>query len=802
MTTAIPEILQSWRSSLRRPGFLSLATATLALGIGASVAVFALIDAALLAAPPYAEPDRIALLSQDYGAGDWANLSPQQYQLLGMLQGVEKIGSAFVPKDVNVAGVGDPQLVTAWPVDQGLLSTLGVNLALGRNFSADEDRPNGPNAAILSHAFWQRQFNGDANVIGKTVIVDGVATPIVGVLPATFRLQASPDLLLPYALMANTRDNGTNLKVFARLAHGVSVANVGAALDARLQSHATELGFGPQYQPHFVATSLAANMGAAARPVLLLFFACALCVLLLVAVNLANLMLLRSMARSHTSAVRAALGASTFRLALPALSEGLLVGLLGAAAGLLLAFAMLQVTRAFVPDQWLATDATLIGPRAIAFALGCGLLVAMLAAAFGVWRGRSRDNVAGLRMRAGDDAKSKRVGRGLVVAQAALATLLLASAALLAHSVWKLADVDPGFDANHVLVFRLNPSAGSYPDTGAMETFATRLSDRLRAESGVNDVALVSNLPIGPRLQLNLPISLPGNSEPTNIQYRAVGGQGFSTFDIPVLAGRVFSDSDRHGSEPVAIVSESFQREYLAGDAIGKTVRIAMDTDSPAMRVIGVVGDVRSFGPNEAPPAILYQRLGQVTDDLMALMRQYVPLNVALRVVGNPATYAERARAALREVAPQQGLASLRLLQRDVDDASAPQRMQATLVGAFAALALLLAAIGLYSVTAVAVAMRTREFGVRAALGAKPSSLRRGVLHSGLRDVGIGLGLGLIAALVAARLLDRFLFGVGAADPLALLATIVALLLAGLAATALPALRAGRIAPMEALRDE
>ncbi len=802
MTFPIAEILQSWRSSLRRPGFLSLATATLALGIGASVAVFALVDAALLQPPAYPQPDRLAVLSQNYGAGDWASLSPQQFQLLGNLQGVDNIGSVFVPKDVNVAGVGDPQLVTAWPVDQGLLATLGVRLALGRNFSADEDRPNGPNAAILGHAFWQRQFNGDANVIGKTVMVDGVATSIVGVLPASFRLDGSPDLLLPYALAANTQDNGTNLKVIARLAPDVSVATVGAALDARLQSHATELGFGAQYQPHFVATALAANMGAAARPVLLLFFACALCVLLLVAVNLANLMLLRSVARSHTSAVRAALGASTFRLALPALAEGLLVGLLGAATGLLLAFVALHITRAFVPGQWLAADAALMGPRALAFALGCGFFVAILAAAFGVWRGRSRDSATGLRTRTGDDNRTTRIGRGLVVAQAALATVLLASAALLAHSVWKLADVNPGFDASHVLVFRLNPSADSYPDSNAIETFASRLIDRLHAESGVTDVALVSNLPIGPRLQLNLPMALPGNSEPTNVQYRAVGGQGFSTFDIPVLAGRAFSDSDRHGSEAVAIVSESFQREYLAGDAIGKTVGIAMGTDSPAMRVIGVVGDVHSFGPNEAPPPILYQPLGQVPDDIMALMRQYVPLNVALRVLGNPASYAERASAALREVAPQQGLASLRLLQRDVDDASAPQRMQATLVGAFAALALLLAAIGLYSVTAVAVAMRTREFGVRAALGAKPSSLRHGVLRSGLRDVGIGLAIGLIAALVAARLLDRFLFGVGAADPLALLATIVALFLAGFAATALPAVRAGRVAPMEALRDE
>lgn len=806
MSALIREVLQSWRSSLHRPGFLGLATATLALGIGVCVAVFALVDAVLLAPPPFPQPERLVVLGFKGNPHAWSTISPQQYQLLDKLPGVERLGATFAPKDVNVAGGADPNLVTAWPVDAGLLPTLGVTLALGRNFSAEEDRPNGPRAAMLGYAFWQRQFNGDTGVVGRSVLIDGVATPIVGVLPATFRLKGTPDVLLPLALGAGSQDTATNLLVFARLVPDASRDAVSTAFNARLQSHAGELGLADKKWPsHFSATSLAQNFGATAQPVLLLFFACALCVLLLVTVNLSNLMLLRAVARSHASAVRAALGASVARLALPAIGEGLLIGLIGAAGGLLLAAAALSLGRAWLPSAWIAPQAGLIGWHAFAFAFSSALAVAVLAALFGVWRGRgagsARELVAGGRV--GASVASQRFGRALVIAQASLATLLLASSALLAHSLWKLSHVDLGFDARNVLVFRLNPASALYPDTASVQRFAERLIERLRAEPGVQDVALTTTLPIGS--QLNVSVHLPdGSSPPEAPQYRAVSTQAFATFGIPLISGRVFNGNDRAGAEPVVIVNAAFQRQYLHGAALGQSLKIdgGDQMPMPSMRIVGVVGDVRQFGPQEAPPPIFYAPLAQVPDVLMNLLRQLVPLNAAIRVDGNPAAHAERTRAALREVDPRQGIAEMRLLEHDVEDATAGQRMNAALVGVLAMLAMLLASVGLYSVTSVAVSTRQREFGVRAALGAKPARLRSGVFGSGLRDVGIGLAIGLIAALVAARLLDRFLFGVVAADPLALLATVAALLLAGFAATALPALRAGRIAPMEALRDE
>lgn len=805
MNSSFAAIRQSWRAALRRPGFLALAGATLALGIGACAAVFALVDTVLLAPPPFAQAERLAVVDKHDGH-PWSTISPQQYQLLDGVPGVESLGAQFAPKDVNVAGGGDPELVTAWPVDVGLLPTLGVTPVLGRNFNAEEDRPNGPHAALIGYAFWQRHFNGDADVIGRSVLVDGVATPIVGVLPATFRLNGSPDVLLPLALTPNSRDSATNLLVIARLARGTSLAAASAALDARLQSHAGELGFSDaHWRPHFSVSSIAQNLNASAQPVLLLFLACAACVLLLVAVNLCNLMLLRALARNHDSAVRAALGASTAQLALPALGEGLLVGAIGALGGLALAAAALRIARAWLPSGWLDGQATLVGAHTIAFAFVAALAVAVLAALFGVWRGRgadaARELAAGTRM--GTSVAAQRFGRLLVVAQAALATLLLASSALLAHSLWKLSRVDLGFDARGVITFRLSPASALYPDTASVQRFAQTLLERLRAEPGVRDAALTTTLPIG--AQLNVSMRLPdGSSPPEAPQYRAVSTRSFETFGVPLVAGRAFSDSDRAGAEPVAIVSAAFAQRYLHGDAIGQSIKVddGDDLPMPLMRVVGVAGDVRQFGPQEDAPATVYVPLAQVPDGLLNLLRQFVPLNAAVRVDGAPAAYFDRLHALLREVDARQGVAGLRLLERDVADATAAQRMNAALVGLFAALAIVLAAVGLYSITSVAVAARRREFGVRAALGAAPSRLLRGVVGRGIADVGIGLAIGLALAIVAARLLDRFLFGVGAADPFALAATVAVLLLAGFAATALPGWRATRVQPIEVLRQD
>ncbi len=804
MSPIFGTVRQSWRAMLRGPAFLALAGTTLTLGIGATVAVFALVNAVLLAPPPFPQAERLAVIDKHDGH-PWSMISPMQYQMLEGIDGIASIGSHFAPKDVNVAGGGEPELVSAWPTDAGFLPTLGVQLALGRNFSADEDRFGGAGAAILGHAFWQRHFNGAADVVGRSVLVDGVATPIIGVLPANFRLDSSPDLLLPLALPAHSEDGATNLLAIVRLAPGAAIETVGRTIETRLLARMKELGFSyTNWQPRFSVSPLAQNLSAAARPVLLLFLACAACVLLLVAVNLSNLMLLRALARGHDHAVRAALGASASQLALPALAEGLLVAAVGALGGLLVAALVLAAARTSLPAGWLHPQTRLIDSSTISLAVVVAVLVAVLASVFGLWRGSASARGLAAGGRSGTSLGAQRFGRALVVAQASLATVLLASSTLLAHSLWNLSRVELGFDAKNVVVFRLNPPSALYPDTPTVQAFAERLLERLRTEPGVDGATTISNLPIGSQLNVSMRLGN-GESLPEAPQYRVVASGAFEVFRIPLLAGRDFGTDDSAGSEPVAIVNQAFARQYLNAVAIGQSLQVDGGTDElpmPRMRIVGVVGDVRQFGPQEDAPPMVYVPLAQVPDGLYALIRRFAPLNAAVRMHDAPASSFGRLQAALREIDARQGVAGMRLLERDVDDATATQRMNATLVGLFASLAIVLAAVGLYSVTAVSVATRQREYGVRAALGAAPARLLRGVLGCGMTDVGLGVAIGLVLALAAARLLERFLFGVGAADPLALAVTVVVLIGAGMAATALPALRAARTAPMVALRNE
>lgn len=795
---------QALRASVRRPGFFALASLTLAVGIAACATVFALVDALLLSPPPYPKSQQLVVLGQTNASQPWTRISPQQYQLLDELPGVEQRGGVFVPRDVNVAddGAMAPDLVSAWPVDTGFLDTLRLPLVLGRNFEHDEDRPDGAAAVILSHAFWQRRFQGDADVLGRSLRIDGQAMMVVGVLAPGLRLDSTPDLLLPLRLTPGSRDNGTNLLAIARLAEGANVAMVSAALDQRLQSHAAELGFSEPYRPHFSATPLRENLGAASRATLAMFAGCALCVLLLVAVNLSNLMLLRGLAMRHERAVRGALGASALRQVMPALAEGALIGIAGGVVGLCLTALLLAFGQAWLPPEWLGGERVSLGLRSVAFALLAGVLVALLAAALGTWRGRALDLARDLSSgsRSGQSRAAQRFGRGLVIAQAALATVLLASSALLAHSLHQLSRVELGFDAGNVVTFRLNPD-DKYADTAAVQSLADRLLERLRAEPGVMAATMASNLPIG--AQLNLPIALDETPEVVHApQFRLVEPGYFDLFGITLQQGRALSASDTAGSEPVLLVNEAFARAHLDDRPLGRLLQIPMGPDMPTLRVVGVVSDTRMFGPRQEAPPTAFMPLAQTPDSLMQLLSQFIPMQVAVKLRDQPMAHAETMRAALRQIDPNLGLASLRLLDRDVAEATAPERINATLVGAFALAALLLAGVGLYSVTAVAVAARRREWALRAALGAAAPRLVRGVLWQGLRDVVLGLALGLVVAVLSARMIESFLFGVGHADPLALGITIMALMLAGLAATLAPALRVARAAPMETLRSQ
>ena len=805
MTIWLTEIWQAWRASLRKPGFLLLASGVLALGIGASVAVFALIDQVLLKPLPYAQPAQLASVGPD---NPYRQISPRQYQQLSTLPGIASAGlfaASLTP--ANITGDGQPEQVEALDVDRGLLPTLGVRLALGRNFDASEDSPHGPKAVILSYGFWQHRYGGDVNVIGRSLPLEGSSATIVGVLPASFDLLGGPDLLLPTALPAQSRDDGTNYLAVVRMAPGTSLGMLGAefatrmhAMYAAIGGREGEAGLRTQYN----AVGLRSAMRAESGRVLSLFMVSALFVLLIALVNLVNLMILRALSRAHDAAVRAALGAPAMRLAWPALAEGALVGLVGAVAGMGVAGLGLHVLRGFMPAEWQADAVHAGGWLTWGSALAIGLLGALLCALLGLWRGRAASTIDELREggRNGLGRHGALLGKTLVVAQVTLATTLLCGAGLFLHALRDAARTPLGFSTQDVLTFELAPIKTAYPDVPSVQQLTRRVLDRLRAEPGVTAVAATTNLPVGD--QLNMPVRAPGGQVEA-VQFRGVSPGYFAAFGIPLRNGRAFERSDGAGSEAVAVVNEAYARTYLDGKALGKTLEMVFGpTGNPTVRVVGVVADTRQFGPLQSAPPIVYVPLAQIPDTVMGLIRDYIPLRFALHTRGNPGDYRNAVRAALAGIAPQQPMANLRNLADIARGMTEPVRLDLLLVGLFALMALLLAAAGMYAVMAVAVAARQREFGMRLALGATPLQLGRMVMRTGLLQVLTGLLLGVGAGWLLTGWLQGVVELVAAIrfDPLVVVWICVALAAAGLVACLLPALRATRVLPMQALRGE
>ncbi|UGB46084.1 ABC transporter permease [Frateuria edaphi] len=827
MNTWLAEIGQTWRASLRRPGFLVLAAGVLALGVAASTSVFVLIDDVLLRPLPYAAPERLVVLGPVSDGELQGVMSPQQYQHVQSIDGVESIGLIKGDlKAVNVAGDGEPEQIDAFLADRSLLPTLGVRMRLGRGFSVQEDSPGGPRAAILAEGFWRRRYGGQA-VLGRTLQVEGVARTIVGVLPASFDQFGAGDIMLPLALPPHTYDDGADFLAIARIAPARSIAAVNAQVDAAIRAMFADMpGVQRDYleKVHIGSVPLAAMLHQQQRPAMRLFLAGALCVLLIALVNLGNLMLLRTLSRRHDAIVRHALGAPTWRLALPACAEGVLVGAIGAIAGLGLAAIGLALLGGYVPAEWTHGQSLHISGGAALLALSIAVPGALAAASFGAWRGVATGSVREALHEGGrsQGSHSGRVGRALVIAQMALATCLMCGAGLFLHALYDAARTPLGFASDHVLTFDLAPLRANHPDGASTQDLVQGLMTRLRAVPGVEGVAVTNGLPAGTFEQQ---FSMGGIHPPggeyirPSPQIRGISDDFFSVFRIPVREGRAFQATDVAGGEPVAIVNRTLAEQQYGGHAVGKEI-VVNDysgyaagkalADDPDMRpvtarIVGVVGDTRQFGPLDGyKRGFVYLPLAQVPEHILRVFRSYQPLRFALHVQGDPNEFRRAARAAVASVAPEQPIANLSTMDDVVHATTGDTRRDLFLIGLFALLALALAATGMYAVMTVAVTARQREFGVRMALGAPPAGMVRLVLRGGIGQIAIGMLLGVGMTLALSRVLGAVLEEIGRTvlDPLALAGVCAVLALAGLFACLLPALRAARVPPMHALRGE
>jgi predicted permease len=807
MECFMPSVLRyALRQLHKSPGFTLIAVLGLALGIGANVALFSVVHSVLLRPLPYHEPDRLVRLSS---TNEETSLTRGQFSYSRYLdvQERQRVFSDLALSAANVftlTGRGDPDQLVGLHASAALLPALGLEPLLGRNFSADEDRRGGERVALIGHALWQQRFNRDPSVLGQTLMLDGAPYTIIGVLPeaATAFPLDRQQMWLPrpaevtYLQASQLNNGGYWFQVIARLKPGVSLEQARDAMNVIAAGYrAAKPGNVDAPSRIEVVPLLEDAVGAERRSYLLLFGAVG-CVLLIACANIANLLLARFAARRREIAARFALGSSRGEVVFQFVTESMLLAVLGGAAGLLLADWALRALVAFGADLIPRAADIRIDPIALGFSLLAtlvtGLAIGLLPAlqASGV-------NVAEALKEAGRASmgSGRRLRASLLVVEVSLSLVLLIAAGLLLTSFARLQRVEPGFEPEGVFTAELTLPPQRYTQE-QIAAFYEQLSQRLTTLPGATSAALTNRVPLtgggAPTPVAVVGRPLPPLSGRFAAHRQLVSPRYFSTLEIAIRAGRDFDHRDNARGPQVAIINETFARRFFPGeDPIGRTLITGM-AQRPS-QVVGIVADVRSSGLNTPPEADYF---------LPALQRPERPTHILVRTDLSPAAMAPLVREALRAMDPDLPLLQPQALSTRIAQTVANRKLALVLLGGFAALALVLASLGVYSVMAHLVAFRTSEIGLRMALGASPAAVMRMVLGHGRRLTLVGIAFGIAGALVVSRLMQQALFEVDPAEPLVYIALSVTLLLVAECASFFPARRATKIDPVIALRAE
>jgi predicted permease len=797
------------RALRRNPAFTAIAALTLALGIGANTAIFSVVNGVLLRPLPYREPDRLVrLFTSFHGAGDerYAMSQPEFMDYKG-LTGVFENAAAYTGAGLTLTGTGDPERVRGIAATRDLLPVLGISPLRGRNFEGEDGRQGLEPVVIVTYDFWQNRFGGDPTLLDRSLMLNGISRRVIGILPPDATLSRAEAFIPIYINPDSLTGRASNyLQGVARLKPNVTVAQAQrelTALTRRLietypRTYVASMGFGATIVP--MQEEIVGDI----RPALLILLSAVGLVLLIACANVANLLLARGEARQREIAVRLALGASGRRVIRQLLTESTVLALLGAAGGTLLAWWGLKTIIAMSPDsiprvQEIRIDAT-VGVVTLVLAMLTGLLFG-LAPALQLARTELQSTLKESTRGGSAGAQGQRVGRALVMAEIALAVVVVIGAALLMRSFWMLRNVNPGFDPDRVLTIDLSLPAARYNPQATTE-FYQRLVARMAALPGVRSAAAASDIPpVAGRNNWDIIIDgrtlAQGEAAPSPV-IRSVTRDYFRTLDVPTLRGRALGREDGPSSLPVAVINETAARTiWPAADPVGQRVRFAQEL--PWVTVVGVIRDVRSMGLGEPVPAELYLLHDQLPVVSGGTERA---MYVVLRTVGDPMSLANAARNAVKEQDPLLAIIGMRSMAEMVNLSVARPRFTMVLLGVFGAVALTLAAIGIYGIMSYAVKRRTREIGIRMAVGGRPQDVLWMVVRQGMRLALQGLVIGIIGAFLATRLMSRLLFGVSATDPLTFAA--IALLLAGVAlvASLLPARRAVQTDPTSALRSD
>ncbi|HXE11690.1 MAG TPA: ABC transporter permease [Bryobacteraceae bacterium] len=800
-------LVQDFRYALRQlrknPGFTAVAVLTLALGIGANIAIFSVIEAVLLRPLPFNEPDRLVWLNGKFPMTDEAAVSPPDFQDYRQDNRTFSCLAVMGYSDGPSNLVGEkPEQVLTQIASANFFDCLGMHPLIGRDFALADEQVNLPQVAILGDGLWKRDFGGDRNILGRRIRIDGADLTVIGVLPSDLPLLTEAQLWLPTPMLNPGMNDrlGHSLKMVGRLKPGITLQQSQADLDAvalRLQKQYpdTNKDWWMRQRP------LREILLGPTRPILLLLWGAVGLLLLIACANVANLLLARSLSRQKEFALRAALGASRVRMVREALTGSVTLSLLGGALGVFIAYGAVYLLRSFGPTDVPRLGSTNIDPVVLAFSFGISLLTGVIFGLFPAFQVSGEMSADKLKQagRASQSVAHKRMSSALVIGEIAISLTLLATAGLLLKSFWRLIHVSPGFQTNHVITAQLSlnaPAYGRYGDPERRARFWRQFEDRVTALPGVESVGATSELPLSGTNYDN-PFHIPGHiygpSDFDDAQFRQVTAGYLSAMRIPLIQGRWIGEQDDATSPGVIVVNQAFANHFFPNtNALGNHLQL-MGDQQQAREIVGVVGNIRQVSLGEPDTPEMYVPYAQFAPSL---------INIVVRAAANPMNLAAALQAQASAADKNITISGVRSMDDVLETSVSQPRFSSRLIGGFAALALLLAAIGLYGVVAYSASQRTNEIGIRMALGATRKDVVQLVLRYGAGLALIGIAVGFIASLATTRLLASMLFEVNPNDPQTFLVVALLLMTVVLGASYVPARRAAKVDPMVALRYE
>src|SRR5213595_1390573 len=806
-TSNMGDIAQDRRYGLRmlwkNPGFTIVAVLALALGIGANTAIFSVVNTVLLQPLPYKNPGQLVMLWENATHLGFPKDTPSPANFLDWRaqNTVFTVIAAMAQKNFNLTGVGEPERLDGRRVSANMFDVLGVQPRLGRGFLPQEDTP-GTHVAILSHGLWQRRFGSDPRIIGQALNLNGESYSVVGVMPPGVNVPSRDNwkdqLWVPIAFPSEESQSRGNhyLEVIARTKPGITLKQAQAEMEtiaARLAQQYPKTNL----RISTVVSPLHEHVVGDIKPALLILLGAVGFVLLIACANVANLLLARAAIRQKEIALRLALGASRSRLTRQFLTESVLLAMFGAGLGLLLALAGIRILKTFIPATISQVQTINIDARVLIFTAVVAIVTGIafgLAPALQAYHLNLNDTLKEGGRDTGGGSKGNRLRGLLVISEVAVSFVLLIGAGLLINSFFHLHNLEPGFRAYHLLTMKVDLSEVKYPDRDRRAAFFDEVIRRVRALPGVGSAAVAGNLPLtynGDSMNISVEeLPDPPPDQRPDVIYRAIGPGYFGSMGIPIIRGRDFTNHDKGDSTNVVVISEKTAQHFWPGqEPIGKRLKPGSSTsNTPWREVIGIVKDVRQNDFIATPKMQMYFTYRQLKD--------LAPNALVVRTGIEPMRLAASVRDAIWSVDKDQTVADIDTMEHIVAGAVARQRFSMVLLGVFAALALLLASVGIYGVMSYSVAQRTREIGIRMALGARRADVLQMTIKQELKLVGAGMILGLAAAFLLTRLLQSLLFGISATDPVTFFGISLVLLAVAILASYRPALRATKVDPI------